>query len=91
MGVPHFPVPADVQEMLMLLNASRAWNLSLAERGGALDLLDGDQLQFSARTPQEVEAFLAGCFLATYQGKSLKQIKREIADGRGAHLLTTGD
>ncbi|MCC6626115.1 MAG: hypothetical protein IT340_01810 [Chloroflexi bacterium] len=80
MGTPQFPIPATVPETLSLLNASGTWNISLFERDDRTDVATGDQLVFSASTQQEVEAFLAGCFIATYDGASLDAIMRDLAE-----------
>jgi hypothetical protein len=77
MGTPQFPTPADLQHMIALLN-SKDWNLSMVEKEGCINVLDGDQLQFVAETKQELQAFLYGAFLATYEGKPIKQIVDEV-------------
>jgi hypothetical protein len=81
MGQVQFPVPEDLQETIRLLNAPYLWNLRLEEHDGCFYLLTGDQVFFSAETKREVEAFLAGCFAAAYQGKSLAQITAEVEEG----------
>ncbi len=88
MGVARFPLPAEMHEVIDLLNASHIWHTWLTVDEGGIDVIDGDQLMFTAQTQGEAEAFLAGCFLATYLGKDLKQIKQEIAD-RYAHLSSS--
>ena len=80
MGVARFPLPAEIHEVINLLNASHIWHTWLRVDEGGIDVIDGDQLMFTAHTQGEAEAFLAGCFLATYLGQDLKQIKQEIAD-----------
>ena len=86
MGVPHFPSPAGIPEPIELLNATHLWHIQLHVRGATFAMVDGDQPVFTATTKEEAQAFVAGCFLATFLGKDLKQITQELADGRYADL-----
>lgn len=88
MGVARFPLPTEMHEVINMLNASHIWHTWLTMDEGGIDVIDGDQLMFTAHTLGEAEAFLAGCFLATYLGKDLKQIRQELAD-RYEHLSSS--
>lgn len=82
MGVVKFPLPANLQDAIDLINASEPWNVWLDEHDQGINLVFGDQLKFTARTREEAEAFVAGFFLATFYGNSLFQIRQKIAEGR---------
>jgi hypothetical protein len=105
MGTPRFEVPADINEVLFLLNAHHAQKISLIDSDGtvygffktALQQTHMDnqgQIQvvegipgamtalFTADTRQEAEAFVYGCFLTTFYGRSLKQIYNEVDRSR---------
>ena len=88
MGMARFPLPEEIHEVIALLNASHVWHTSLRVDEGGTYVIDGDQLMFTAQTHGEAKAFLAGCFLATYFGRDLKEIKQEIAD-RYEHLSSS--
>jgi hypothetical protein len=81
MGKPRFPFPGNIRETVELLNASDRdlWNLAIVPEDEALHVYDGDQVMFVAEAEQEVLDFLAGAFLATYNGKGLDQIRTELA------------
>ncbi len=81
MGIASFDAPTSVHESISLLNASYLWNLSIVQRSEGLCLYDGDQLMFVADMEQEVKAFLLGAFLATFNGKPLRQITDLIQSG----------
>ncbi|HKO23199.1 MAG TPA: hypothetical protein VJY65_00505 [Chloroflexota bacterium] len=83
MGKVRFPLPADIGEIVALLNASQLWNATLSSEDGALVLYDGDQPMFEAATAHQMKDFLAGCFLMTFNGADLDQIRHDIASGQG--------
>ena len=74
----EFPYPVKTTDTIHLLNA-KDWNLSLFEHDESLILIyDGDQLQIGVTSKEEVQAFLAGAFLATFYGAELEDIKDEL-------------
>jgi hypothetical protein len=77
MGEIKFPFPTNLYKAIFLLNKTNSWNLSIIKEADLIYLLDGDQIQFIARSEQEAEAFLAGCFLTTFSGNSLETIYKE--------------
>jgi len=89
MGKVHFPLPSDLSEIIALLNASQLWNATLISEDEVLVLYDGDQPMFEAATDQEMKDFLAGCFLMTFNGAALDQIRQDIASGQGEFGLST--
>jgi len=83
MGVPQFPFVRDIDGIIGMLNKSALdlWNLSVVHQAESLYVYDGDQAIFVASTVQEVLDFLAGAFVATFNGKGLDQIKSELSSG----------
>jgi hypothetical protein len=82
MGVAKFPLPSDPDTITSLLNASRMWNLTISANNGRFYLVDGDQLMYTAESEAELQAFLAGCFLATFMGNSETDIRQQFETGR---------
>ena len=82
MGDRRFEMPPSMQETMDLLNATHTWNLSRVDEEDAILVLDGDQILSSSRTPEDVESFLCGCFIATFHGNSLETIRQDIAQGK---------
>ena len=80
MGTAKFPLPENISETLSLLSPT-GWNLTMVEHNGNIRIISGDQLVFTAHSPEEAEAFLAGCFLATFMGNSLQHIQDEVQKG----------
>ena len=78
MGSARFSLPESLEETTDLLNATQTWKLTLTIDGAKTKVIDGDQLMFTANNAEEATAFLAGCFLATFSGKSLAQIREEL-------------
>jgi sulfur transfer protein SufE len=89
MGKPQFPFPESALEAMRLLNGSESqlWNLCITERDDALYVYDGDQVMFVARTEEEIQGFLSGAFLATFNGKSLDEIRSQVVH----HSIETDD
>jgi hypothetical protein len=73
MGTANFPFPSSLQQAIEALN-QQDWNLSVIAGGRQVYIRDGDQLQFTAGTMEEAAAFVAGIFLATYEGRSLNDL-----------------
>jgi hypothetical protein len=80
MGKANFPMPDDLTETVSLLNAT-GWNLSLLEQSDSIRIYSGDQLMFTAFSTEEAEVFLAGCFLSTFSGRNLQEIRDEVKKG----------
>jgi hypothetical protein len=76
MGTAHFPIPDELERILILLAPSN--NFSVHTQGDTFLVLTGDQLAFAARSLEEVHAFLCGAFLVTYGGQRLANIDRPI-------------
>jgi hypothetical protein len=70
MGTPTFPIPSNTSNIADLLN-QKDWSLSIVRRESAIFVLEGDQVQFTATTEQEVKDFLSGIFLVVYEGSPL--------------------
>ncbi len=84
-------MPDGIEAIVALLNASRLWNMTVVAEGEAHIAYDGDQPMFEAPTELELRDFLAGCFLMTFNGASLDQIRGNIASGRGQFGLSTAE
>lgn len=91
MGKPRFPMPDGIETIVVLLNASQLWNMTVVAEGETYVAYDGDQPMFDASTELELRDFLAGCFLMTFNGASLDQIRGNIASGRGQFGLSTAE
>jgi hypothetical protein len=80
MGKAAFPLPDDLTETVLLLNATGE-NFTLVERSEGIRIYTGDQLAFTASSAEEAEAFLAGCFLWAFMGDNLERIRDVLKQG----------
>jgi hypothetical protein len=76
-----FPVLAQVDDMVRLLNARGRWRLALSSAEGRCAVREQGQLLFHAGLDRECFAFVAACFVDTFGGQGIDDIVESVAPG----------